>query len=184
MLLKLVTGNKAQTIIRLRTGFLWRCQNTIWMGYSIGRAEESIKPQPIIRLRAKDFCMPLIILIIVPCIFLLIDIDGSVSLFKYMYINVNNCIYLFLFVKRLELLDMCAIEIEDIIIIIIIYGMQLSYSLKFVSVVGKTCGRSRGTSIITISIITRSYYRKQNAADMYMQDVLQPKSVFFTVCMI
>ena len=32
--------------------------------------------------------------------------------------------------------------------------------------------------------ITRSYYRKQNAADMYMQDVLQPKSVFFTVCMI
>ena len=29
---------------------------------------------------------------------------------------------------------------------------------------------------------TRSYYRKQNAADMYMQDVLQPKSVFFTVC--
>jgi hypothetical protein len=31
---------------------------------------------------------------------------------------------------------------------------------------------------------TRSYYRKQNAADMYMQDVLQPKSVFFTVCMI
>jgi hypothetical protein len=36
-----------------------------------------------------------------------------------MYINVNNCIYLFLFVKRLELLDMCAIEIEDIIIIII-----------------------------------------------------------------
>jgi hypothetical protein len=30
---------------------------------------------------------------------------------------------------------------------------------------------------------TRSYYRKQNAADMYMQDVLQPKSVFFTVCM-
>ena len=33
-------------------------------------------------------------------------------------------------------------------------------------------------------IYTRSYYRKQNAADMYMQDVLQPKSVFFTVCMI
>ena len=30
--------------------------------------------------------------------------------------------------------------------------------------------------------ITRSYYRKENAADMYMQDVLQPKSVFFTVC--
>jgi hypothetical protein len=29
---------------------------------------------------------------------------------------------------------------------------------------------------------TRSYYRKENAADMYMQDVLQPKSVFFTVC--
>jgi hypothetical protein len=27
---------------------------------------------------------------------------------------------------------------------------------------------------------TRSYYRKQNAADMYIQDVLQPKSVFFT----
>ena len=60
------------------------------------------------------------LLIIVPCIFLLIDIDGSVSLFKYMYIIVNNCIYFFLFVKRLELLDMCAIEIEDIIIIIII----------------------------------------------------------------
>jgi hypothetical protein len=37
-----------------------------------------------------------------------------------MYIIVNNCIYFFLFVKRLELLDMCAIEIEDIIIIIII----------------------------------------------------------------
>jgi hypothetical protein len=40
-----------------------------------------------------------------------------------------------------------------------IYGMQLSYSLKFVSVGGggggggETCGRSRGTSIITISII-------------------------------
>ena len=33
-------------------------------------------------------------------------------------------------------------------------------------------------------LYTRSYYRKQNAADMYMQDVLQPKSVFFTVCMI
>jgi hypothetical protein len=27
--------------------------------------------------------------------------------------------------------------------------------------------------------ITRSYYRKENAADMYMQDVLQPRSVFF-----
>ena len=26
---------------------------------------------------------------------------------------------------------------------------------------------------------TRSYYRKENAADMYMQDVLQPRSVFF-----
>ena len=36
-----------------------------------------------------------------------------------------------------------------------IYGMQLSYSLKFVSVVvgGGTCRRSRGTSIIIISII-------------------------------
>ena len=32
--------------------------------------------------------------------------------------------------------------------------------------------------------ITRSYYRKENAADMYMQDILQPKSIFFTVCMI
>jgi hypothetical protein len=26
---------------------------------------------------------------------------------------------------------------------------------------------------------TRSYYRKENAADMYMQDVLQPQSVFY-----
>jgi hypothetical protein len=33
-----------------------------------------------------------------------------------------------------------------------------------------------------ITFLTRSYYRKENAADMYMQDVLQPKSVFFTVC--
>jgi hypothetical protein len=32
------------------------------------------------------------------------------------------------------------------------------------------------------TFITRSYYRKENAADMYMQDVLQPKSVSFTVC--
>ena len=34
----------------------------------------------------------------------------------------------------------------------------------------------------TPRVETRSYYRKENAADMYMQDVLQPKSVFFTVC--
>ena len=36
------------------------------------------------------------------------------TLHTYMYIIVNNCIYFFPFVKRLELLDMCAIEIEDI----------------------------------------------------------------------
>jgi hypothetical protein len=32
-------------------------------------------------------------LLIVPCIFLLIDIDGSVSLFKYMYIIVSTSSY-------------------------------------------------------------------------------------------
>ena len=30
-----------------------------------------------------------------------------------------------------------------------------------------------------ISLITRSYYRKENAADMYMQDVLQPIHCMF-----
>ena len=32
---------------------------------------------------------------------------------------------------------------------------------------------------LTLYYITRSYYRKENAADMYMQDVLQPQSVFY-----
>ena len=39
-------------------------------------------------------------------------------------------------------------------------------------------------STACLLVRTRSYYRKENAADMYMKDILQPKSVFFTVCMI
>jgi hypothetical protein len=58
------------------------------------------------------------------------------TLHTYMYIIVNNCIYFFLFVKRLELLDMCAIEIEDIIILLCLgdggWGVNI-HNLRFIT---------------------------------------------------
>jgi hypothetical protein len=64
------------------------------------------------------------------------DCERAYSAYAYMYIIVNNCIYFFLFVKRLELLDMCAIEIEDIIILLCLgdggWGVNI-HNLRFIN---------------------------------------------------